>query len=107
MRGQLEGLDRGTRQRLVGKSPGPQRAVVFAAADPKTGVAGSVIDLFGQPLLNHHTRIEGGLMAEASAQLLRDFFAERREAARARRARNAESSQGLIPTGEATELDES
>ncbi|MDR7268115.1 tRNA(adenine34) deaminase [Pelomonas saccharophila] len=83
------------------------KRVVFAAADPKTGVAGSVIDLFGQPLLNHHTRIEGGLLAEPAAQLLRDFFAERREAARARRARNAESGQGLIPTGEATELDES
>ena len=82
------------------------KRVVFAAADPKTGVAGSVIDLFGQPQLNHHTRVEGGLMAEASSQLLRDFFAERREAARARRARNAESGQGIIPTGEATHLDE-
>jgi tRNA(adenine34) deaminase len=79
------------------------KRVVFAATDPKTGVAGSVIDLFGEPRLNHHTRIEGGLMAEASAQLLRDFFAERREAARARRAER----QGIIPTGEATELDPS
>lgn len=79
------------------------KRVVFAAADPKTGVAGSVIDLFSEPRLNHHTRIQGGLMAEASAQLLRDFFAERREAARARRAER----QGIIPTGEATELDPS
>jgi tRNA(adenine34) deaminase len=79
------------------------KRVVFAAADPKTGVAGSVIDLFGEPRLNHHTRIQGGLMAEASSQLLRDFFAERREAARARRAER----QGIIPTGEATELDPS
>lgn len=77
------------------------KRVVFAAADPKTGVAGSVIDLFGQPQLNHHTRIEGGLLAEPAAQLLRDFFAERREAARARRAER----QGIIPTGEVTELD--
>ncbi|MFT7724688.1 MAG: tRNA adenosine(34) deaminase TadA [Roseateles sp.] len=77
------------------------RRVVFAAADPKTGVAGSVIDLFGQPQLNHHTRVEGGLLAEPAARLLRDFFTERREAARARRA----GRQGLIPTGEATELD--
>ncbi len=77
------------------------KRVVFAATDPKTGVAGSVIDLFGQPLLNHHTRIEGGLMAEASAKLLREFFTERRDAARARRAER----QGIIPTGEATELD--
>jgi tRNA(adenine34) deaminase len=79
------------------------KRVVFAAADPKTGVAGSVIDLFGQPLLNHHTRVERGLMAEAASKLLRDFFTERREAARARRAER----QGLIPTGEATHLDES
>lgn len=82
------------------------KRVVFAAADPKTGVAGSVVDLFGQPLLNHHTRVERGLLAEASSQLLREFFAERREAARARRARNADSGQGLIPTGEATHLDD-
>jgi len=79
------------------------KRVVFAACDPKTGVAGSVIDLFGQTQLNHHTRIEGGLMADASAELLRDFFAERREAARSRRAER----QGLIPTGEATHLDAS
>jgi len=79
------------------------KRVVFAAPDPKTGVAGSVIDLFAQPQLNHHTRIESGLMADASAKLLREFFAERREAARARRAER----QGLIPTGEATHLDES
>src|SRR6218665_913801 len=61
------------------------KRVVFAAPDPKTGVAGSVIDLFAQKQLNHHTCIEGGVMAEASAQLLREFFAERREAARKRR----------------------
>ena len=82
------------------------KRVVFAARDPKTGVAGSVIDLFAQPQLNHHTAIEGGLMADVSAQLLRDFFNERREAARARRTERAERA-GLIPTGEATELDES
>ncbi len=78
------------------------KRVVFAAPDPKTGVAGSVIDLFSQPQLNHHTAIQGGLMADASARLLRDFFTERREAARARRA----TRQGLIPTGEATHLDD-
>lgn len=78
------------------------KRVVFAARDPKTGVAGSVIDLFGQTQLNHHTAVEGGLLADASAQLLRDFFNERREAARARRAER----QGLIPTGEATHLDD-
>ena len=79
------------------------KRVVFATTDPKTGVAGSVIDLFGQPQLNHHTAVVGGCMEAECGALLRDFFAERREAARARRAER----QGLIPTGEATELDPS
>lgn len=86
------------------------KRVVFAAPDPKTGVAGSVLDLFAQPQLNHHTAIHGGVLAEASAQLLRDFFAERREAARRRRdlARAAASpNDERIPTGDAIHLDES
>ncbi len=61
------------------------KRVVFAAPDPKTGVAGSVLDLFAQKQLNHHTALVGGVLAEPSAQLLREFFAERREAARQRR----------------------
>lgn len=61
------------------------KRVVFAAPDPKTGVAGSVLDLFAQRQLNHHTTVQGGVMAEPAAQLLRQFFAERREAARQRR----------------------
>ncbi|WP_397532460.1 tRNA adenosine(34) deaminase TadA [Roseateles sp.] len=86
------------------------KRVVFAAPDPKTGVAGSVLDLFAQPQLNHHTTIHGGVLAEASAQLLRDFFAERREAARRRRdlARAAVTpNDERIPTGDAIHLDES
>lgn len=55
--------------------------VVFGAADPKTGAAGSMLDLFAQPQLNHHTAVQGGLLAPACGQLLRDFFAERRRAA--------------------------
>jgi tRNA(adenine34) deaminase len=66
------------------------RRVVFGAADPKTGAAGSVIDLFGHTRLNHHTTVVGGVMAEASAQLLREFFAERR-ASGARRDRPGEA----------------
>ena len=54
------------------------KRVVFGAADPKTGAAGSVIDLFGQRQLNHHTRCSGGVLADASSRLLREFFAERR-----------------------------
>ncbi|MCZ8236497.1 MAG: tRNA adenosine(34) deaminase TadA [Inhella sp.] len=74
--------------------------IVFAAPDPKTGAAGSVVDLFAQPLLNHHTRLQGGVLAEPASRLLRDFFAERRAQARERR----DARRGLIPVGEATEL---
>ena len=70
--------------------------VVFGAADPKTGAAGSVVDLFAQPQLNHHTAVQGGLLAPACGQLLRDFFAERRrtagQAGQARLAASAPSS---------------
>ncbi|MES2484219.1 MAG: tRNA adenosine(34) deaminase TadA [Pseudomonadota bacterium] len=57
--------------------------VVFGAADPKTGAAGSVVDLFAQPRLNHHARIEGGVLAAECAALLADFFRGRRSQARA------------------------
>ena len=52
--------------------------VVFGATDVKTGVAGSVINLFAQPQLNHHTHVEGGVLAEECAALLGDFFRTRR-----------------------------
>lgn len=51
--------------------------VVFGARDPKTGVAGSVLDLFSSPL-NHHAVVEGGLLAEECGALLKAFFAARR-----------------------------
>jgi len=54
--------------------------VVFAAPDPKTGAAGSVTDAFSIATINHHCRVEGGLMAEESATLLQDFFRLRRSA---------------------------
>jgi tRNA(adenine34) deaminase len=54
------------------------KRVVFGAIDPKTGAAGSVVNLFAQPQLNHHTQLQGGLMAHDCGQVLRDFFAERR-----------------------------
>lgn len=56
--------------------------VVYGARDPKTGVAGSVLDLFSEARLNHHTHIEGGVLAEACSRMLSDFFAMRRAAAR-------------------------
>lgn len=52
--------------------------VVYGAPDPKTGSAGSVLNLFAEPRLNHHAVVEGGVLAEECATLLREFFAERR-----------------------------
>ncbi|MDA8225136.1 MAG: tRNA adenosine(34) deaminase TadA [Betaproteobacteria bacterium] len=55
--------------------------VVFGAHDPKTGAAGSVVDLFSESRLNHHAQVQGGVLAEACGQLLRDFFVSRRQTA--------------------------
>lgn len=52
--------------------------VVFGAADPKTGACGSVVDLFSEARLNHHAEVCGGLLAEESSLLLKEFFALRR-----------------------------
>ena len=52
--------------------------VVFAAYDPKTGAAGSVMDIFSEKQINHQTEVHGGIMSEECGQLLRDFFKERR-----------------------------
>jgi hypothetical protein len=65
------------------------RRVVYGAPDPKTGAAGSVLDLFALRQLNHHTTLVGGVLAPACGQLLRDFFAERRAGHRARRSAQA------------------
>jgi len=96
------------------------KRVVFGAADPKTGAAGSVIHLFDEPQLNHHTQVQGGLLAEACGDLLRRFFAERRAQKRAERDEGAAAAPGAdadrdpgrddpgdggpIPAGDATEL---
>ncbi|HEX2161126.1 MAG TPA: tRNA adenosine(34) deaminase TadA [Thermoleophilaceae bacterium] len=52
--------------------------VVFGATDPKTGAAGSVLDVLAEPRLNHRPQVAGGLLAGESADLLRAFFASRR-----------------------------
>ncbi len=82
------------------------KRVVFGAFDPKTGAAGSVLDLFAQPQLNHHTSLLGGVLAESSARLLQNFFADRRRHYRERRnalrgAVNLESDLDADPAGEA------
>ena len=85
------------------------KRVVFGAADPKTGAAGSVVDLFGVRELNHHTQLQGGVLAHECGQVLRDFFAERRELYRKRRTAPddgfADTGTDVIPTGEVVEVE--
>ena len=52
--------------------------LVFAAADPKAGAAGSVLAVLNHPQLNHKMAVEQGILADESAELLRSFFRERR-----------------------------
>ncbi len=55
------------------------KRVVFGAPDPKAGAAGSVLNLFANPQLNHQTQVQGGLQQAECAALLQDFFMHRRE----------------------------
>jgi tRNA(adenine34) deaminase len=52
--------------------------VVYGAADPKAGAAGSVLDVLGEPALNHNPMVERGLLAAECAELLERFFRSRR-----------------------------
>ncbi len=52
--------------------------VVFGTADPKAGAAGSVMDVLGEPRLNHRPEVAGGLLAGECAALLTEFFGRRR-----------------------------
>ncbi len=54
--------------------------LVYGAPDPKTGAAGSVFDIFASGKVNHIVKVEGGLLAQESAELLRAFFRDRRVA---------------------------
>lgn len=68
--------------------------VVFGASDPKTGACGSVVNLFEQDKLNHHTEVIGGVLADECGMLLKEFFAERRRAAQRAGMMTIESGQG-------------
>jgi tRNA(adenine34) deaminase len=57
--------------------------VVFGAPDPKTGAAGSVVDLFAQRQLNHHTQVHGGVLGKECGEVLAGFFQSRRVEGRA------------------------
>ena len=58
--------------------------LVYGASDPKTGACGSVVDLFSEKKLNHHTTVTGGILATEAGRLLSEFFAARRTAGGAR-----------------------
>ena len=77
------------------------KRVVFGARDPKTGVAGSVIDLFAQRQLNHHTAVQGGVLEAACGGLLKQFFAERRAQQKAQAPED--EADASIPVGQAIE----
>jgi tRNA(adenine34) deaminase len=53
--------------------------LVFGAADPKAGFAGSLGDLVRDARLNHRVEVEGGVLADESSALLRGFFEQRRD----------------------------
>ena len=55
--------------------------LVYAAADPKAGAAGSVLAVLNHPRLNHQMQVEQGILAEEAGELLRSFFRERRNQA--------------------------
>jgi tRNA(adenine34) deaminase len=52
--------------------------VIYGTADPKAGAAGSVFNVLAEPRLNHNPQVDGGLLAQDCAELLRGFFAPRR-----------------------------
>ncbi|HXD54920.1 MAG TPA: tRNA adenosine(34) deaminase TadA [Solirubrobacteraceae bacterium] len=52
--------------------------VVYGAADPKAGACGSVLDVLGEPRLNHRPEVSGGLLAEECGAMLSAFFQARR-----------------------------
>ena len=57
------------------------KRLVYAAADPKTGACGSVINLPSETRLNHHMQITAGIMEPEASLLLKQFFAQRRKTA--------------------------
>jgi tRNA(adenine34) deaminase len=52
--------------------------LVYGAADPKAGAAGSVLEVLNHPRLNHQMKVTGGVLADACGEILREFFRQRR-----------------------------
>lgn len=57
------------------------RRLVFGAADPRAGAAGTVFEVLESPALNHRVSVTGGVLAQPCGELLRQFFRARRGAA--------------------------
>jgi tRNA(adenine34) deaminase len=53
--------------------------LIYATDDPKAGAAGSVLEVLNHPRLNHRMQLTNGILAESSAELLRQFFRQKRE----------------------------
>ena len=66
--------------------------VVFGAFDPKSGAAGSVINVFQEPRLNHHAHVTEGVRASESVALLQEFFRQRRQAQKSHQALKSEDN---------------
>ncbi|MGY0159877.1 tRNA adenosine(34) deaminase TadA [Edwardsiella tarda] len=74
------------------------RRLVYGASDLKTGAAGSLLDVLGHPGMNHRIEVCGGVLAEACAAQLSDFFRQRRAQKRAEREarRQAAPDEGAL-----------
>lgn len=53
--------------------------LVYGAADPRTGAAGSVMNIFTSPSMNHRVAVQGGVLAEECGLMLSAFFKEKRK----------------------------
>ena len=54
------------------------KTLVYGATDPRTGATGSAIEVINHPTMNHKMEVIGGILAQDSATLLRNFFRQRR-----------------------------
>ncbi|MDO5640630.1 MAG: nucleoside deaminase, partial [Neisseria sp.] len=54
------------------------KRVIYGAAEPKTGAAGSIIDLFSDGRLNKHSAVQGGILADECQAVLQRFFQQKR-----------------------------
>jgi tRNA(adenine34) deaminase len=72
------------------------KRVVYATPDPKTGAAGSVLNVFACEQINHQTQVQGGVLALEAATQLQDFFKARRESAKLRQLATTTTSASAL-----------